>query len=319
MHRWQPAAPIENLKIRARILQRLREFFAKKNILEVETPLLCHTSVTDPYIESIPAMFQSNALKQTYYLQTSPEYAMKRLLAADSGPIFQICKAFRQGEIGQQHNPEFTILEWYRPGFDHHQLMNEMDELLQFILQALPAERKTYAEVFQLFLQIDPHTASTDTLKRLAHKHDINVQDDISDRDTWLQILMSYCIEPQIGRDRPFFIYNFPISQAALAKIVPGNPATASRFEVYFKGFELANGFHELTDAKEQRKRFENNLQQRKILNLADLPIDEFFLQALVHGLPNCAGVALGVDRLVMIATKSSRIKNVLSFDFPRA
>lgn len=318
---WRPSASIEVLRQRTSILKSIRDFFHARGYMEVETPLMCHTSVTDPFIQSIPALFQAQGKQNEirYYLQTSPEYAMKRLLAAGSGPIFQICKAFRQGEVGRYHNPEFSMIEWYHPGFDHHALMNETDELLQLILKKPAAERKTYADIFQAYLNIDPHAASISNLKICAEEKNISVAGDISDRDTWLQLLMSEYIEPRIAQQRPCFIYDFPASQAALARLQPGNPSLASRFEIYYRGIELANGFHELQDAEEQRKRFEKNNVGRKALGLNEMLIDEFFLAALNHGLPDCAGIALGIDRLVMLAMEREKISDVLSFDFSRA
>lgn len=320
MTTWQPSASIKNLHTRAQILKTIRDFFAARDVLEVETPLMCHTSVTDPFIQSISAFFQAhpNEKEQRYYLQTSPEYAMKRLLAAGSGDIFQITKAFRQGEIGRFHNPEFSMLEWYRLGFDHHDLMNETDEFLQLTLKTPPAERKSYAELFESFLNLDAHHATVEELAMCAKNNTISVQGEVTNRDTWLNLLISHCIEPQLGVDRPCFIYDFPASQAALARIQQSNPPVASRFEVYFKGIELANGFHELQNANEQRKRFEKNGAERKQLSLANITIDEYFLSALQHGLPNCAGIALGIDRLIMLATNSNQIADVLSFDFAR-
>lgn len=312
---WQPSASIEMLRARAQIIKQIREFFTARDVLEVETPLLSHTSVTDPFIQSIPAQVEK---EKFFYLQTSPEYAMKRLLAAGSGPIYQITKAFRQGEQGRLHNPEFTMLEWYRLNSDHHELMNEMDELLQRILKTPPAERKTYQELFNHFLNIDPHQASLDELIACAKQKNIFIESSINDRNTWLDLLVTHCIEPQIGKDRPFFLYDFPTSQAALAKIRNENPPVASRFEVYFQGMELANGFHELQDPAEQRQRFEVNLAERKQRGLPALSIDEYFLAALTHGLPDCAGVALGIDRLVLLATGSTHIQQILSFDFSK-
>lgn len=318
---WLPSASLENLRIRADVIKTIRDFFSTRGVLEVETPLMCHTSVTDTFIQSIPALFQSSPQEkeQRYFLQTSPEYAMKRLLAAGSGAIYQISKAFRQGEVGRFHNPEFTMIEWYRPGFNHHDLMNEMDELLQHVLKKPAAERKSYAEVFFDYLQMNPHQASTEDLIACAQAKKISIASDITDHDTWLQILMSECIEPYIGHDRPCFIYDFPASLAALARINPGSPPVAARFEVYFRGIELANGFHELQDEKEQRIRFEKNRIERKNQGLGDIAIDELFLSALSHGLPDCSGVALGIDRLIMLATQSEKIADVLSFDFSRA
>lgn len=318
---WQPSAPLSNLRIRAHILKQIRDFFAARGVMEVDTPLMCHTSVTDPFIQSIPALFapthaQHNEIR--YYLQTSPEYAMKRLLAAGSGAIYQLGKAFRQGEVGRIHNPEFTMLEWYRPRFDHHALMDEMDDLLQLILKTEAAERKTYAQLFASFLQIDAHHASVEELAACARQKNIAVSGTIEDRDTWLDILMSHSIEPQLGKDKPVFLYDFPASQAALARLQPTQPPVASRFEVYYRGTELANGFHELQDAKEQRRRFEKNVAERKRLGLNALPIDELFLAALEHGLPDCSGVALGIDRLIMLAIKSDRLADVLAFEFSK-
>lgn len=316
---WQPSASIEKLRLRASILKSIRDFFASRNVMEVETPNMCHTSVPDPFIQSIPALFQAHPESEEirYYLQTSPEYAMKRLLAAGSGAIYQLGKAYRQGEIGRFHNPEFTMLEWYRPGFDHHDLMNEVDALLQYVLRSKAAERKTYQALFETHLNVNPHTATINELANCAAKQSLDIASPITDTDTWLNLLMSHCIEPQLGQDRPCFVYDFPASQAALSRLQPTNPPVASRFEVYINGIELANGFHELQNANEQRKRFENNLAQRKALGLSILPLDENFLSALEVGLPDCAGVALGVDRLIMLATKSERISDVLSFDFP--
>lgn len=317
--RWQPSASLTNLRLRAQILQKIRDFFAARKVLEVETPLLCHTSVTDPFIESIPALVHSQSKEIRYYLQTSPEYAMKRLLAAGSGAIYQITKAFRQDESGRLHNPEFTMLEWYRPGFNHHQLMDEMDDLLNFILKTSSAQRKTYAELFLDFLELDPHHTTINELKSCGKQHDLALGSEVDDRDTWLHLLMTHCIEPKLNPNQVYFIYDFPASQAALAKIQPGPPAVASRFEVYFQGIELANGFHELQDAKEQRERFEENLILRNELGLSTLPIDELFLAALEHGFPDCAGVALGIDRLVMLALGARSLAEVISFDFNRA
>lgn len=318
---WQPSAPLENLRQRARILSIIRQFFAERQVLEVDTPLMCHTSVTDPFIQSIPALYQtqSQLQAQRYYLQTSPEYAMKRLLAAGSGSIYQISKAFRQGEVGRFHNPEFTMIEWYRLDFDHHALMNEMDDLLQLVLNRPKAERFSYHTLFMTFLKIDPHQATVSELKQCASDHHIDIEGDIEDKDTWLNLLMSHLIEPHLGHSAPCFIFDFPASQAALARIQAGNPPLAARFEVYIDGIELANGFHELQDAHEQRSRFEKNLTARQQLGLEPLPIDEYFLSALAHGLPECAGVALGIDRLILIATKSDHIAKVVSFDIMRA
>lgn len=315
---WQPSSSIDTLRQRATIIKSIRDFFTARGVMEVETPLMCHTSVTDPFIQSIPALFQANEREKEirYYLQTSPEYAMKRLLASGSGAIFQICKAFRQSEVGKHHNPEFSMIEWYRPNFNHHDLMDEADELLQLVLNKPAAERKTYAELFMQYLNINPHTSTLSELKNCASEKNISVAGEIDDIDIWLQLLMSEYIEPRIGQDKPIIIYDFPASQAALARI-QGN--VASRFEIYYRGIELANGFHELQDANEQRKRFEKNSAARKKLGLNEIPIDEFLLSALTHGLPDCSGIALGIDRLIMLATNQEKIADVLSFDIGRS
>lgn len=303
---WEPIAPLKNLQARAKIFAQIRHFFAERNVLEVETPLLGETSVTDPYIQSLSA--------ENYFLQTSPEYAMKRLLAAGSGAIFQICKAFRQEQIGRYHQPEFTMLEWYRPGFDHHALMDEMDDLLICILKTPSARRITYADLFQDYCNINPHTITDHQLQQCV-QHIISLGSNITDRNACLDLLLTHDIEPKMEKDRPIFLYDFPANQSALAKVrYDESPPCASRFEVYFRGIELANGFHELTDAAEQRIRFENNLQERKKNHLPSIPIDELFLASLSAGLPDCAGVALGLDRLIMLALNENEIAKVMSF-----
>lgn len=320
---WGPSATIKTLQKRAEIITRIRQFFAARQVLEVDTPLLCHGTVTDPHVIGIPAIFKEmgSDQQQIMYLQTSPEYAMKRLLAAGSGPIYQICKAFRQGEVGKIHNPEFTMLEWYRPDFDHHALMDEMDEFLMATLHiTTTAERWSYAQAFKNYLEIDPQQVHTDELQKLMVKKEIVLSSSaIHSKDDYLDLLFNHCIEPFIGHDRPLFLYDFPASQAALAKIHPSNPAVAARFEVYFKGVELANGYYELLDAEEHRKRFTNDLAYRAQHGIPHVPIDHFFLTALEHGIPDCAGVALGIDRLVMLALDQEKIADVLTFEFWRA
>ena len=307
---WQPTATINTLQKRAEILHKIRVFFAERTVLEVETPLLSHAGVTDPHIHSISA----TVFGKKYYLQTSPEYAMKRLLAAGSGSIYQICKAFRHDETSLLHNPEFTMLEWYRVNFTHHDLMNEMDELLQIILKTPAAERLSYMAAFEKYAGINPHLATKKELQQCAQKNNIDFRGEELDETGWLDLLMTHCIQPRMQHDRPVFLYDFPVPQSALAKIRDENPPVASRFEVYFKGIELANGFHELQDAKEQRARFEKNNVYRQHQQMEIIPIDENFLAALEHGLPDCAGVALGVDRLVMLALEKDSIDAVMGF-----
>lgn len=318
---WRPSASLEVLRKRAAILATIRAFFAQRDVLEVETPLLSHATVSAPHVQSITAMVPGPGPANTIcYLQTSPEYAMKRLLAAGSGSIYQLCKAFRQDELGRLHNPEFTMLEWYRIGFDHHALMGEVDALLQVLMQTPPAARYSYAEAFKQFLHINPLEASEEALEACARQQNGLMMEGTLDRDGWLHLLMSHCIEPQLGKDRPVFIYDFPASQAALARIRPEeSPAVASRFEVYYRGIELGNGFHELQSSTEQRARFMADLEYRAQNKMPLVPLDEQLLSALEQGLPACAGVAMGVDRLVMLALGCSSIEAALSFGFERA
>jgi len=319
---WQPSASIENLKMRAEIIRNIREFFYQRNVIEVETPSLSQASVTDIHLMSFSTEFVGPNFSKglPLYLQTSPEYAMKRLLAAGSGAIFQISKAFRNEESGKHHNPEFSMLEWYRPGFDHFALMDEIDSLMLCILKCERAQRITYQKAFETVFNIDPLSASLSDLKKLCEIHGFeNIAKDEEDKDTLLQLLFSMIVEPTIGQEQPCFIYDFPASQAALAKINQKNPKVADRFELYFKNMELANGFNELTDANEQLKRFESDNQKRINMGLTQVTPDHNLINALASGMPECAGVALGVDRLIMLALQKNQIKDVISFDIERA
>ncbi|MGD8408010.1 MAG: EF-P lysine aminoacylase EpmA [Thiohalophilus sp.] len=317
---WQPGASPVLMQRRARMLNQLRAFFAQQGVLEVETPILNRTTVTDVHIDSIPASPDAAG----GYLQTSPEYAMKRLLAAGSGAIYQVCKVFRAGEAGRHHNPEFSMLEWYRPGFDHHALIDEVDALVRELLAdelPLEATRKfSYRELFRQYLQLDPWQASIADLQQVARAYQIEVvSHDEMDRDGWLDLLLTHLIEPQMPANRPVFVYDYPASQAALARLHEQDAVTvASRFELYINGLELANGYHELCDAREQRRRFEQDRQQRQQLGMIVPEPDEKLLAALEAGLPDCAGVALGLDRLLMLATGSDDIRQVISFSFER-
>ncbi|OOF89585.1 elongation factor P lysine(34) lysyltransferase [Rodentibacter ratti] len=312
---WQPSASIKNLLARAKIIAEIRRFFTDRGLLEVETPVLSEFGVTDLHLSTFSTEFIAplNEQSKTLWLSTSPEYHMKRLLAAGSGPIFQISKVFRNEEAGNRHNPEFTMLEWYRPHFDMYRLINEVDDLLQQILDCKPAESMSYQFVFQEYVGLDPLSASRKELVEAAHQHHFMAEED-EDRDTLLQFLFSAVVEPKIGQDAPVAIYHFPSSQAALAQLSPEDQRVAERFEFYYKGLELANGFHELTDAGEQRRRFEQDNRQREKMGLPERAIDERLLSALQAGIPNTSGVALGVDRLIMIALNTLSIKDVLSF-----
>lgn len=316
---WQPTASLDNQKLRAKLYSEIRQFFANRDVLEVETPLLSKYTVTDPNLFSFKTTYYNEKEKRHYYLQTSPEYAMKRLLAAGSGPIYQICKAFRNGEIGSQHNSEFTLLEWYRPGFTYHDLMDEIDALLKATIQSKKTVRKTYEQLFLDNLSISPFQLSLPELYSLSQKFSLQNVSDYNDRDTLLQFLFTHVIEPTLGFSQPVFVHDFPASQAALAKIDAKNPNVALRFEVYIEGMECANGFEELIDVREQRRRFKQDNFKRKAIGLPKIAIDHHFLAALETGLPPCSGVALGFDRLLMIKAKTKRIDDVISFPANRA
>ncbi len=245
---------------------------------------------------------------------------MKRLLAAGGEAIYQIARAFRGGEAGRFHNPEFTILEWYRPGWDHHALMDEVEELLTRVLGTGTAERTSYGELFERHLGVDAHRDPPERLREAAADAGLDaVGLDDADRDAWLHLLLSHVVEPHLGRGRPTFVVDFPASQAALARLRPGDPSVAERFEVYVESVELANGFHELSDADEQRRRFERDLAERRERDLPEVPVDERLLAALEAGIGDCAGVALGVDRLVMLATGAESLAEVVAFPIERA
>lgn len=319
---WQPTTSLKALQARAALLDLIRGFFKSRQVLEVETPLLCKTAATDPYIQAIQAQISySSAHQEKFYLQTSPEFAMKRLLASGSGPIFQLCKAFRNDEVGRFHNPEFTILEWYRPLFDHHQLMDEMDALLSLVLNVPRSERISYQDLFMRHFNFNPHTIPLKDLQACVSQAAIQMTTDdaIMTRDDWLNILMTHCIEPHLGFDAPCMIFDYPQSQAALAKIRQEEIPVAERFEVYVRGVELANGYHELTDAKLQLERFQQDLHHRTQSGLSSMPLDLCLLEALKVGLPDCAGVALGFDRLLMLQMNVQNLREVISFTIDRA
>ncbi len=319
---WQPSAPIPNLLKRAAVMAEIRRFFTDRGVLEVETPCMSQATVTDIHLFPFETRFVGPGHSQglNLYLMTSPEYHMKRLLAAGCGPVFQLCRSFRNEEMGRHHNPEFTMLEWYRPCYDMYRLINEVDDLLQQVLECQPAESLSYQQAFQRHLDIDPLSADKAQLREVAAKLDLsNIADTEEDRDTLLQLLFTMGVEPHIGKDRPTFIYHFPATQASLAQISPEDHRVAERFEVYYKGIELANGFHELTDAHEQRLRFEQDNRKRAARGLPQQPIDNNLLAALEAGLPDCSGVALGVDRVVMLALGAESIGEVIAFTVDRA
>ncbi|MGH8530238.1 MAG: EF-P lysine aminoacylase EpmA [Nevskiales bacterium] len=318
---WRPSADQQALRLRADWLTRIRSFFAARGVLEVETPLLSAASNTDPNLASITAQTAFGPR----WLHTSPEFAMKRLLAGGSGPIYQICKVFRDGEQGRWHNPEFTMLEWYRPGFDEFALMDEVETLLRELLQAPAAEflteSVTYVDAVRQIAGVDALASTPNELQACLQRHQVPLPEtgpsDAASRDFWLDLIMGEVVGPKLGLSQPCFVYDYPASQAALARLKPGG--VAARFELYWKGVELANGFHELTDAAEQRSRLARDRAQRRSRGLPMVPQDEHLLEALAQGLPDCSGVALGLDRLLALALGYDSLQPVLSFPFDRA
>jgi lysyl-tRNA synthetase class 2 len=327
------AATLDALRLRAEVLARIRAFFAARGVLEVETPALSRAAPTDPALESIALEVRS--LGGRHYLHTSPEFAMKRLLASGSGDIYQICRVFRDDELGRWHEPEFTLLEWYRVGFDDARLMDEVAEVVEAALGAAidhepPArgrrprarsrlvERVSYRAAFEAALGIDPlepiapRNMGLSIMARLAELG-VDVPPRL-DLDALLDLAFSTVVLPSFRSDALTFVHDYPAAQAALARLKPGTPPVAARFELFAGGIELANGFAELTDAGEQRRRFEADLQERRAGGLHETPVDEAFLEALESGLPECAGVALGVDRLVALAAGEDALARVLAF-----
>ena len=337
---WRPTATRAVLEQRAQALAHVREFFAKRSVLEVDTPVVVNAPVTDVHIHSAEVRFPDAPGR--FYLHTSPEFAMKRLLASGSGDIYQVCHVARGLERGRHHNAEFTLIEWYRLGFSLDQLMDEVEALARAVLGALAqpmrSERVSYVDAFKASLGIDPLTAPIETLRSCAAAGGLvptagaqagvarvpSLQSDATDangteRDMLLEFLMGVQIGPTLGKNALTFVHRYPASQAALAHLDPNDPRVALRFELYCEGIELANGFHELASAAEQRARFEHDLSERRRRGLPADKMDELLLQALNAGLPECAGVAVGFDRLLMLATGASHIDQVLPFPIERA
>lgn len=318
---WQPQASMATLRQRAQLLARTRAFFAELGVWEVDTPLLASAGVTDPYLNVMEVAYIPEAAGEarTLYLQTSPEYAMKRLLAAGSGPIYQLGKVFRNGERSPRHNPEFTLLEWYRPGFNDQQLMDEVAALWHALGGMEPPLRISYREAFERVLAIDPHEAPITQLQALARQH-CGAEFADERRDTWLELLMSQVVEPGLAPLGAVFVYDFPATQAALARVVQDERGArvGKRFELYIRGLEVANGYWELTDAQEQRRRFQADLVVRAQLQRPLIPLDERLLAAMQAGLPDCAGVAVGFDRLLMLLSGKQEIAEVIPFALER-
>lgn len=317
---FKPSASIEALKARAALYQKIRQFFAARDVLEVETPILSQAAVTDVHLASISVNRYLNGQLQTGYLQTSPEFAMKRLVASGVGSIYQICKVFRDDEHGRKHNSEFSMLEWYRPQFNLLQLMQEVADLLSALF-GHPVEPKilTYKQAFLHRLDINPLTADLKTLKDTARRVGLNI-DLGEDRLAWLDLLFSHFVEPTLGAEYPVYLTDFPAEMASLAKVKldeDGN-RVAARFELYIDGLELANAYDELADAAEQARRFKADNAERQSRGLPVVPVDNNLLAALAQ-FPECAGIALGLDRLLMVLLDTRRIDKVIGFVAARA
>ena len=322
---WRPGCSIRVLRKRAWMLERIRAFFAGQGVMEVETPSLCQRVGTDPNLDFWNAGPEGDATvrAESLYLQTSPEYAMKRLLAAGSGSIYQICKAYRYGESGRFHNPEFTILEWYRVGFDLERLMDEVDALLgrSLGLSGSESERIGYRTAFDRHCGIDPFSARIADFRAFAEMKDDPgafrlCGDDIR---LWQEYLFGCYVQPHLGKSGLCFVFDYPAVQCALARLKPGDSRIAERVEVFYHGVELANGFWELDCEPEQRRRFERDLVIRRQTGKPLPAIDERLLAALQEGLPDCAGIAVGLDRVLMLLVDADSIDAVLSFSFARA
>ncbi len=312
---WQASATNDILRSRAHMFTATRNFFHERGYLEVDTPCLLHAVAPEQHIEP----FQLDYAGRTFYLQTSPELAMKRLIAGGSGPIFQIAHVFRQEEWGKLHNPEFRLLEWYHPQWTYRELMHEVDSYVREILQnkvTLKATLfRTYQSVFSEFAEVDPFAASSEELAATVKNAAIDVSaNKTTSRDEWLDLIFSMIIQPRLPKDTPVFIHDFPASQAALAEIKPDDPAVAQRFELLINGIELANGFQELTNAEEQLQRFLAVNAARESNQQAPLEIDLKFIAALQQGFPSCAGVAVGLDRLLMISLGLNNIQSGIPF-----
>ncbi len=312
---WQSSAKLNIIKKRAGLLQQIRAFMDVRGIIEVDTPILSHSAISDPYIQSMTTSYAAEK-DSTLYLHTSPEFCMKRLLASGTGAIYQFAHVFRNEESGKQHNTEFTMLEWYRPGFDYQQLMNEVNQLMVDI-GLKTADKMTYAELFNQGVQLDPHTVDINHLQVLCQQAGWDTVTD--DRHALLDFVFSeIVIKQRKNNSTPLIIYDYPACMSALSTLKSGDPVVSERFELFINGMEIANGFNELIDADEQLQRFEQDLAIRKEKGLTEPPIDRHFLAALQSGLPECAGVALGIERLLMVLYEKDNINDVTTFPLER-
>ncbi len=321
-----PSASYEILQLRASLLRQIRQFFDQRGFIEVETPILSADTVVDRHLDPLPVTLFSDPREPKdgpqMWLQTSPEFAMKRLLAAGASAIYQTTHAFRGGEVGPVHNPEFTIIEWYRTGDDLTAGIELLANLVQSLLRlSEPCQLITYSQAFQQILGLDPMQTETSELAGVARTNRVVIPEALSfdDRDAWLDLILSELIAPHLGQQHPVIVSEFPASQSALARVREGNPPVAERFELFIRGLELANGYHELLDPNILRQRQQDANRHRNLEGKYLVPEDNRLLAAMEYGLPPCSGVALGFDRLVMIAAGTKTISEVMAFPIDRA
>jgi lysyl-tRNA synthetase class 2 len=306
------------LQLRAKLLARVRQYFAERDVLEVETPLLGHAIGTDPQLAFFTTQYHFLPEQQTLFMQTSPEFAMKRLLAANSGSIYQICKAFRNGESGRFHNPEFSILEWYRVGFNLCQLMDDCADLLAYMFDGKPisVERLSYPGLFQRYTGLNALEFSFDDYCHYVQQEKLSEAIDICQQDhaTWLDFIFSHRVQPNLGHEVIHMVYDYPACFSSLARLNPNNHQVLERVELFINGVELGNGYYELSNAKEQSHRFDHEMLLRKQNNLPEPVKDLRLIEALSTGLPDCSGMAIGLDRLLMVLADMESIDQVIAF-----
>ena len=325
LNEWKPTCSIEMLRLRAQVFDDIRRFFSARAVLEVETPLLSYSSGTDPQLDFFTTDYCSPPLQHTLFLQTSPEFAMKRLLAAGSGSIYQICKAFRNGESGRFHNPEFTLLEWYRVGFTLPQLMDEIAELMAVLFnghRALkPTQRFSYQEIFKCYTGLNPLEFSYQDYCAYALENQLSDAVSICgyDHALWLDFIFSHKVQPRLGENSVCMVHGYPVCQSSLARINEYNSQITDRVEVFLNGIELGNGYYELINAEEQSRRFDHEIAIRQQRKRSMTVKNKHLVAALEAGLPECSGIAIGLDRLLMLLANSATINDVLNFPLHRA
>ncbi len=322
---WQPSCPLGVLQLRAQMLQKIRYFFAERGVLEVETPVLSNAIGTDPHLDFFTTSFYNHTKDSKLFLQTSPEFAMKRLLAAGSGSIYQICKAFRNGEAGRYHNPEFTLLEWYRVGYNLSQLMDEIVELISLLFREnnrmQQSHRISYQHLFQQYTGLNPLEFSYENYCEFADSKGLGDAKALCGREhgLWLDFIFSLQVQPHLRQNALWLVHGYPACLPSLARVNESDALTTERVELFMDGVELGNGYYELNDATEQGLRFDKEMAIRQAKSLAPVNKDSRLLAALEAGLPDCSGIAIGLDRILMLLSGSAYIDQVLAFSVSNA